>query len=60
MVMQLAYAVKDDQMASLVYLALTNGTKDIITQEIEIEDLRLDGAIMKIFKILDKEFLKAP
>jgi hypothetical protein len=60
LVTQLAYDVKGDQMGSLVYLALTNGAKDIITQEIEIDDLRSDDALFAIFKILDKEFFKAP
>eukprot|EP00972_Heterocapsa_arctica_P075086 11079675-Heterocapsa_arctica.AAC.1 len=45
-------------MASLVYLALTGGAKDIITQEIEIDNLKKHDAILNIFKILDKEFLK--
>jgi hypothetical protein len=58
LVTQLAYSVTNEQMASLVYLALTGGAKDIITQEIEIDDLKTHDAILNIFKILDKEFLK--
>eukprot|EP00972_Heterocapsa_arctica_P088849 13103338-Heterocapsa_arctica.AAC.1 len=45
-------------MASLVYLVLTGRAKDIISQELEIEDLKSNDAILTIFKILDKEFLK--
>eukprot|EP00972_Heterocapsa_arctica_P073972 10917683-Heterocapsa_arctica.AAC.1 len=58
MVTHMAYMVQDEQMASLVYLALTGGAKDIIMQDIEIEDLKENYAILNIFKILDKEFLK--
>ena len=59
-VTQMPYQVPDDQMASLVYLVLTGDAKMVVSQTLEIEDLKAEDALMKIFKLLDREYMKAP
>jgi len=55
----LAYKVPDDQMASLVYLALRADAKALVSQQVEFEDLQESKGLEKIFEILDKEYRRA-
>ena len=58
-VTSLAYKVPDDQMASLVYLALRSDAKALVSAQVEYEDLKGDKGLELIFSILDKEYRRA-
>ena len=58
-VTSLAYKVPDDQMASLVYLALRSDAKALVSAQVEYEDLQGDKGLELIFSILDKEYRRA-
>ena len=58
-VTSLAYKVPDDQMASLVYLALRSDAKALVSAQVEYEDLKGDKGLELIFSILGKEYRRA-